>query len=84
MFSNFFPKILPLKNVVETDRPQMTIWCMNVACWISNAIDTQSDYVIFVALSASHISNPSSILRVMRIRTLGHMGGGDRCGGDAL
>jgi hypothetical protein len=25
------------KNIVELDRPQMTIWCMRIACWIRKA-----------------------------------------------
>jgi len=37
------------KNVVEPDRSQMTIWCMCIACWVTKAIDTHSEYVIFVA-----------------------------------
>ena len=26
-----------LKNIVERDRPQMTIWRMGIACWIPEA-----------------------------------------------
>jgi len=37
------------KNTVEPDRPQMIIWCMRIACWIINATDTHSEYVIFIA-----------------------------------
>ena len=42
MFSDFFPKIASLmrrwcKNVVHSERPQMIIWRMRVACWISKA-----------------------------------------------
>jgi len=50
----FFSKIAPLKimwnNVVEPDRPQMTIWRMCIACWMSKATDTRSEYVILIAL----------------------------------
>jgi len=28
------------KNIVEQDRPQMTIWHMHVACWIPKATHT--------------------------------------------
>ena len=31
---------------VERGRPQMTIWRMRIACWISKATDTHSEYVI--------------------------------------
>jgi len=23
------------KNIVERGRPQMTIWCMNIVCWVT-------------------------------------------------
>jgi hypothetical protein len=38
MFSNFFPKVVSFiisKDMVEPEMPQMTIWCMRVASWIS-------------------------------------------------
>jgi hypothetical protein len=47
--------------MVEPDMPQMAIWCMNIAYWITKATDTQSQYVILIAFSASHKSNPSSV-----------------------
>ena len=28
--------------MVEPDRPQMVVWCMHFACWISKATDTHS------------------------------------------
>jgi len=36
-------------NIVEQDRPQMTIWRMRIACWIPRATDTLSRYVILIA-----------------------------------
>jgi len=36
------------KNIVEPDRPQMTILRMRIACEIPNAADTHSEYVILV------------------------------------
>jgi hypothetical protein len=36
------------KNIVEADRPQMTIWRMRIACWITKATDTHSEYVILI------------------------------------
>jgi hypothetical protein len=35
-----------LENVVETGRPQMTIWRTRIACWIHNSTNTHSEYVI--------------------------------------
>ena len=37
------------KNMVEPDRPQMTIWRMRIACCIIKATDTHTEYVIFTA-----------------------------------
>jgi hypothetical protein len=51
----FFPlKILPFyevtcKSIVEPDRRQMTVWRMRIACWITKATNTHSEYVILIA-----------------------------------
>jgi hypothetical protein len=37
-----------LKNMVELDRPQMTVWRMRIACWIPKATDTHSEYEILL------------------------------------
>jgi hypothetical protein len=37
------------KNIVERGRPQMTIRRMRIACWITKATNTHSEYVIFIA-----------------------------------
>ena len=47
MFSNFFFEKSAiyenmLKNIAECGRPQMTIWCMRIACWIPKATNTQT------------------------------------------
>jgi hypothetical protein len=34
------------KNIVEPDRPQMTLWRMLIACWKTKATDTHSEYVV--------------------------------------
>jgi hypothetical protein len=34
------------KNMVERDRPQMTIWRMRIARWIPEVTNTHSEYVI--------------------------------------
>jgi hypothetical protein len=34
------------KNIAETDRPQVTIWRMRIACWIAKATNTHPDYII--------------------------------------
>jgi hypothetical protein len=37
------------KNVVEPDRPQMTIWRMHIACWKPKARNTITEFVILIA-----------------------------------
>ena len=37
---------IKLKNTVEPDRPQTTIWRMRIACWIPKSTNTFSEYVI--------------------------------------
>jgi hypothetical protein len=37
------------ENKVESGRPQMTVWCMHLACWIIKATNTQSEYVTLIA-----------------------------------
>jgi len=41
------------KNIVELDRPQITIWHMHHTSWKSKAIDTHFEYVILIAFSAA-------------------------------
>jgi hypothetical protein len=36
------------KNMVEPDRPEMTIWCMCIACWIHKPTNTHSEYEILL------------------------------------
>ena len=55
VFSNFFffenraVYEMMWKNIVEPDRPQMTIRPLRVACWIPKATNTHSGYVIRIA-----------------------------------
>ena len=34
-----------LKNIVERGRPQMTIWCMRISCWIPNVTNAHTQVV---------------------------------------
>jgi hypothetical protein len=36
------------KNILDPDRPQMTISSMRFACWIPEAMDRHSEYVILI------------------------------------
>ena len=45
MFNIFFPENRPVheimwKNLAERGRPQMTIWRMRIACWVTKAKST--------------------------------------------
>jgi hypothetical protein len=37
------------ENLVESDRTQMTIWRMNIACRIHSATNTPSEYAVIIA-----------------------------------
>jgi len=37
------------KNIVQPDRPEVTVRRMRIACWILKATNTHSEYAIFVA-----------------------------------
>jgi len=56
------------KNVVERDRPQMTVWRMRIACWITKATNTHSEYVILIDC---HYNNGyKNVLQCYVMRTL--------------
>jgi len=42
------------KNTVEMGRPQMTMWCMRIACWMPKATNTHSECVIYILLFYCH------------------------------
>jgi hypothetical protein len=76
MFNNVFVENLVLyktkwKNTVDLDRPQMTMWCMRIACWILKATDTNSEYVILISLTLQQwLHERASMLRYMYIAYL--------------
>jgi len=52
------------KNIINPDRLQMTIWSMRIACWITKVTNTQSKYVIFIAVPPQQLLHEhSSMLR---------------------
>jgi len=69
MFNNFFPENPAVyeilwKNVVEPGKPQITIWRMHIACWITKATNTHSEYVIFIAFPRQQfLHERASLLR---------------------
>jgi len=53
MFNNFFFENRAVyeiiwKNIIERGKPQMTIWRMGIACWITK-LHKYSEYVILIA-----------------------------------
>jgi hypothetical protein len=56
------------KNIVETDRPQMAIRRMRIACWIPKATNTHSECVILLAFPLQKwLHERFSVLRYMNI-----------------
>jgi len=54
------------KNILEAGRPQMTIWCMHVACWITKVTNTYSVNVILILFQRQQwLRERALILRCM-------------------
>jgi hypothetical protein len=52
------------KNNVDAGGSHMTIWRMRIACWITKATDTHSEYVIFIAFPLQQwLQESASLLR---------------------
>ena len=54
MSNTFFFKIRAVyeimwKNIVESDRPQIRVWRMRIACWIPKATNALSEYLFCIA-----------------------------------
>ena len=49
VFENHVAYEIMWKNTVELGRPQMTIWCMHISCWIPKATNRHSEYIILIA-----------------------------------
>ena len=60
IFSNFILKNSAIyevmwKNIADTGRPQMTIWCMHIACWLPKIHTQESkDLICAVAETWNH------------------------------
>jgi len=54
------------ENMVEPDRPQMTIWHVRFVCWISRATDAHSEYVTVIAFPRQQrLRQRASVLHVL-------------------
>jgi len=52
----------------EPKRTQVTIWCISIACWIINATNTHSEYVILIAFPLQEqLHERTSVLRYKQI-----------------
>ena len=58
------------KNIVEPDRPQITIWRMRIACWISKATDSHSEYVTLMEFPTSTMVSPKHLNSVTQFHIL--------------
>jgi hypothetical protein len=56
LFLIFFHTIgeIILENLVQQDRSQLTLWCTYVTCRIPNATNTNSHYVLLIAVLLHH------------------------------
>jgi hypothetical protein len=52
------------ENILERDRPQMTIWRTRIACWRPKSTDTHSENVMLIAFPLQQWSHErASMLR---------------------
>ena len=59
------------ENVVERDRPQLTLWRMRILCWISKATNTHSENVILIDFPVQQwLHERASMLRYSYITCL--------------
>jgi hypothetical protein len=58
-------------NILEPDRPRVTIWRMRTACWMPKATHAHSEYVILVPFRQQQwLHERASILRYTYILLL--------------
>jgi hypothetical protein len=55
------------KTNVEQGRPQMTVLCNRIACWVPKATDTNSECVILIAFPLQQLSREPPQGYVIRI-----------------
>jgi hypothetical protein len=55
-----------LKYIAEPDRPQITIWRMAIACWITKAVRIISAY----CFSTENIVAPTKLIATFKVHTL--------------
>ena len=58
------------KNILETARPQLTIWRMLIACWINKATSRHSEYVIIIAVTLKQWSHEHISVFILYVNCL--------------
>jgi len=59
------------KNIVEPERPHMTMWCMRISHKVAKSANTHSEYIIDIALQLQQwIDERASMLRCTYIACL--------------
>jgi hypothetical protein len=59
------------KNMVQLGRPQMTIWGLRIACWVTKATNTHTGCAILIAFPQQQwLHERSSMLRYTYIACL--------------
>ena len=48
----------------------MTLWCMCISCWMPNATNTHSEYVILIAFTLHQVHERASLLRYTTLSVL--------------
>ena len=70
-FENLAVYDIMWKNIVKSDRPQMTVWHVRIACWIPKATNTHSEYVVLIALPLQQwLHERASVVRYTHIACL--------------
>jgi len=50
------------KNILEPGRPQTIAWRMRIACWMPNATNTRSKYVMLIAFPMQQLLHESATM----------------------
>ena len=59
------------KDIVGADGSKMTIWRMRIACWITKATDTHTEYVSLIAFPLQQwLCERASVLRYTTLPVL--------------
>ena len=70
-FENHVAYEIMWKNIVERGRPQMTIWCKRIACWVPKVTNAYTGCVIIDAFPLQRwLQEPVSMLRYTHIASL--------------